>query len=516
MLYLAFIFHMHQPYYVDLLKKEASLPWVRLHATKDYSDMLLVLEKYPRIKQVFNLVPSLIEQIEEYSQNHLQDTYQKLSLKKVEDLSAEEKNFVLQNFFSINPEKVISLFPRYYQLYLKKINAENFSNQDLLDLIVWFNLSWIDPHFRQNDSRLRNLISKARFFTQEDKLLVLSIHQEILENTLSLYRRFFDSGQVELTTSPFYHPISPLLVNTKIALEANPKTTLPEEKFTYPEDLNAQLASGISLFEKYFGQKPQGLWPSEQAVSKEILPFIKEAGINWIVADEAILFKSLKKKRKGQLLYQPYKVKFKDAELNIVFRDRNLSDVLSFVYHRWRQEDAVEHFLYHLKNIAQAFKEDCLVVIAMDGENAWEFYRLDGHPFLNLLYEKLSQADFLRTTTISEYLKTHPPKNYLTRLKPGSWINADFRKWIGNPYKNKAWNYLAQARKELENAKKILPPEKLALAYKQMYILEGSDWFWWYGEQAVEFDKLFRTHLSNFYRIIDKEVPAYLNQPLEP
>ncbi len=518
MLYLAFIFHMHQPYYRNLLTGESPSPWVRLHATKDYSDMVLILEKFPKIKQVFNLVPSLLEQIEDYAKDELKDYYQLLSYKKIDELTPAEKDFIYHNFFKINPEKVIFLFPRYYQLYLKMVNEESFSNQDYLDTVVWFNLVWIDPYFRQNIPQLKELVRKARFFSEEDKITVLEIQKKIVADTICVYKKFSESGQIEISITPYYHPILPLLYNTKTALDANPKTAIPKEKiFHYPQDAQAQINNAVKFFKERFGRAPAGMWPSEQAVSQHILPFIAQAGINWIVTEEALLFKSLRRRRTGKLLYQPYLLEVKGERLNIVFRDRNLSDMIGFVYHRWRTEDAVNDFMYHLENIAKSFgSQDCLVSIAMDGENAWEYYLNDGHNFLQALYERLSEAKFLKTTTISEYLNTHPAKSALKKLKPGSWINCDFTKWIGNPYKNKAWGYLTDARKILQQIKDTLPEEKQALAWKQMYILEGSDWFWWYGEQNPEFDMLFRMHLSGFYRIIGQEVPAYLNSPLEP
>ncbi|MCM8771324.1 MAG: glycoside hydrolase family 57 protein, partial [Candidatus Omnitrophica bacterium] len=491
-------------------------PWVRLHATKDYSDMVLILEKFPKIHLTFNLVPSLIEQIEDYIEGRVREQYLEISSKKIEELTPQEKVFIKAHFFKINISKVISHIPRYYQLYLKKLNNQEFSHQDYLDSIVWFNLAWIDPYFRQAIPELKAIKQKARFFSEEEKQIVLEKQKEIIKGTISVYKRFQDLGQIEVSISPFYHPILPLLYNTKIALEANPKTAVPKDLvFSYPEDVQAQIQNAVDFMYKRFGKKLQGMWPSEESVSEHILPYIIKAGINWIVTDEAILFKSLKKKRSGKLLYQPYLLEREEGVLNIVFRDRNLSDLIGFVYHQWKAEDAVNNFMTHLKNIAQTFKnEDCLVVIALDGENAWEYYPNDGWDFLNLLYQKISEADFIKSVTISEYLNIHPPKQTLAKLKPGSWINADFQKWIGNPYKNKAWEYLIAARKLLTNLSSSLPNP--ALAWKQMYILEGSDWFWWYGDKQPEFDALFRMHLANFYRLLGREIPTYLNSPLEP
>lgn len=515
MLYLAFIFHMHQPYYQNLLTHETSMPWVRLHGTKDYLDMVQILGNYPLIHQTFNLVPSLLEQIEDYTQATVKDKFLELSYKPASELTAQEKEFIRENFFMMNKERVISFIPRYYELYLKKQANKEFNPQDYLDLQVWFNLAWIDPILRQNLPELKAIVKKARFFTEEEKRIVLDKQREILKEIIPAYRKFIASGQIEVSTSPYYHPILPLLYNTKIAQEANPKAVLPKTNFIYPQDAKAQIEEATKFCLEKLGTAPQGMWPSEEGVSEHILPVIIQAGINWIVTDEAILFKSLKKKRRDtRLLYQPHLLKRKGGDLNIVFRDRVLSDLISFVYHSWRTEDAVGDLMKHLENIAHAFKgQDALVTIAMDGENAWEYYPGDGHGFLNSLYQRLSDAKNIKTVTPSEYLKVHPAKEKLKYLACGSWIYGEFGKWIGSHYKNRAWESLAKARKELEDISG-LNEEIVKKAYKQIYIAEGSDWFWWYGEDHGDFDRLFRMHLSNFYSIIGKAPPEYLKTPL--
>ncbi len=493
------------------------MPWVRLHGLKDYLDMVQILEQYPLIHQTFNLVPSLLEQLEDYTQRSAKDKFLELSYKPAKELTPQEKEFILENFFSINKEKVISLFPRYYELYRKREAKKEFNVQDYLDLQVWFNLAWTDSALRKNSPQLKTLVNKARFFSEEEKHIALAQQTEILEEIIPAYKKFMASGQIETTVSPYYHPILPLLYNTKIAKEANLKTILPKVNFAYPQDAQSQINSAVKFYEEKFQIPPCGMWPSEESVSEHILPFIIQGGINWIVTDEAILFKSLKtKKRDTKILYQPHLLKRKDGNLNIIFRDRNLADLISFVYYSWKAETAVDDFMKHLENISAAFKEqDILVTMAMDGENAWEYYPNDGADFLNLLYQKISEAKFLQTTTISDYLKTHPARAEIKRLAAGSWIYGDFGKWIGNPYKVKAWEWLAQARQELDGLK-AQGTGRMELAWKQMYILEGSDWFWWYGENHSDFDRLFRMHLSNFYTLINKDIPGYLKSPLAP
>jgi alpha-amylase/alpha-mannosidase (GH57 family) len=510
MLNLAFIFHMHQPYYKNLLTQESNLPWVRLHGVKDYLDMVQILEKFPKIRQTFNVVPSLFEQVEDYNNGMVKDKFSELTKKPASQLTKQDKDFILNNFFSINKERVIATFPRYYELYLKKQRNTEFSTQDYLDLQLYFNLAWIDPSFRQKIPELRKVSAKERFFKEEDKHIVLDKQLLILKEIIPAYRLFKEKNQIEISVTPYYHPILPLLCNTNIAKEANKKTILPKKEFNYPLDAKKHIDSAVEFYKQRFGASPQGMWPSEEAVSEHILPFIIESGINWIVTDEAILFKSLKlKKRNTKLLYQPHLLKRKKGELNIVFRDRNLSDLIGFNYHGMKETDAVNNFMGHLENIDKAFKgKNTLVTIAMDGENAWEFFRNDGHDFLELLYQRISESDFVKTTTIGEYLKLNPAKTEIKRLSAGSWIYGEFGKWIGNPSKVKCWEWLTDARKALERSKE--PVSELAL--KQMYILEGSDWFWWAGEDPDgSFDRLFRLHLTNFYKLIKQDAPAYLN-----
>jgi len=516
MLYLAFIFHMHQPYYKNLLTQECEVPWVRLHGTKDYVDMVAMLEKYPSIHQTFNLVPSLLEQAEDYTNRTVKDRFLELSYKPAAELTEEEQRFVRENFFMINKDKVISNFPRYYELYFKEMDKRQFTTADYLDLQVWFNLAWIDPYFRNSMPELKQIVNKGRFFTEEEKHTVLDKQIYILEEINPVYKNFSARGQIEITVSPYYHPILPLLCNTNIAKEANTKTILPKTQFAFPQDAQAQIDSAIKFAKERFGGQPQGMWPSEEGVAEHILPFLIKAGVKWIVTDEVILFKSLKKKKRDtRLLYQPHLLKREDGSLNIIFRDRNLSDLIGFNYYKCDAASSVEDFMKHLKNIAAAFDDkDILVTVAMDGENAWEYYTNDGHDFLELLYTRLSEAKFVKTTTISEYLKTHPAEKEIKRLAAGSWIFGEFGKWIGNPHKVKAWEYLALARQELQRLidKKEVIPEA---AWKQMYICEGSDWFWWYGEDYPGyFDRLFRMHLSNFYTILGLQIPQYLKNPI--
>lgn len=533
-LYVAFIWHMHQPYYKNLLTQEIPLPWVRLHGIKDYYDMAAILEKFPEIHQTFNLVPSLIDQLNDYIEDpaKIKDIFLELSAKKATELSSQDKIFILSNFFLANWENMIKPYPRFYELLMKRGEfigndfdaiIKKFSTQDFLDLQVWHNLAWFDPMFKENDPGLDFLVKKGQEFSEEDKAIVLNKQFEILAKIIPLYKKMQDRGQIEVTISPYYHPILPLLCNTEIAKASNPKITLPRQ-FRYPEDARWQVQHAVEHYLKYFQRKPEGMWPAEGAVSEEIIPIIAESGINWIASDEGVLFKTLNKPRTAELLYQPYLINNNGHKMNIIFRDHNLSDLIGFVYARVNPEEATEDFIAHLQKIREHLsgqKEDYLVSIIMDGENAWEFFTRDGWDFLSCLYERLSKEKGIKTTTVNDFLQHNPAKTELKSLFPGSWINTNFNIWIGHEEKNLAWDYLNRARKVLAEYTPKTETERknLALAWRHIYIAEGSDWNWWYGpdnssDNLDEFDLLYRTHLSNFYKLIGQEPPPELSFPI--
>jgi alpha-amylase/alpha-mannosidase (GH57 family) len=320
MLYLSIIYHNHQPYYKNLLTNETDVPWVRLHGTKDYLDMVEMLDKFPDIHLTFNMVPSLMEQIEDYQRGTVRDAFLDISRKKAAGLSEGERQFVTDHFFMINADKVIAMHPRYYELYFKAKAKKHFSCQDMLDLQVWFNLAWIDPLYRGKYAELKAIVNKGRFFTEADKTVVLDKQLEILKNILPGYAGFTKRGLIETIVSPYYHPILPLLYNTNLQMEARPSSVLPARPFSFPEDAQAQIFSAVDYFKSKFDFAPAGMWPSEESVCEHIVPMFIRSGIRWIVTDEAVLFRSLKmKKRDSRLLYQPHVLKRRDGELFAVF-----------------------------------------------------------------------------------------------------------------------------------------------------------------------------------------------------
>jgi len=533
MLHVAFFWHMHQPYYPNPLSGEYSLPWVRLHACKGYYDMISLLEDYSDIRQTFNLVPSLVRQLDDYSRGQAKDLFLKYSQTPAEELSPEEKKFILANFFMCNWETMVKPYPGYWAL-LKKRGLKvpeyrldelirNFSDQEFRDLQVWFNLTWAGHRARKEKGILRELLKKGGGFTEEDKASLLFIQKEIIQKLIPLYRSTQSRGQVEITTSPFYHPILPLLIDWDLASRAMPKVALPGS-FAHPEDAEAQILKAVSLYEDFFGTRPIGMWPSEGSVCPEMIPMVQRAGIRWMASDEGILFKSLPGEAPRSSLYRPYRATFQEAEVSMVFRDRNLSDLIGFTYSKNPVQNSVNDLLTHLRNIHDSLPRnaDGLVVVALDGENAWEYYPDGGFGFLSGLYERLSRDPFLTTVKMGEYLQAHPPEETLHSLHTGSWIDQNFRIWIGSPEDNLAWNCLKRTRMFLQRATSgdsAVSPEKKRLAQEEIYIAEGSDWFWWFGDDFSsdndeEFDRLFRMHLSNVHILLGTVVPDYLKTPI--
>jgi alpha-amylase/alpha-mannosidase (GH57 family) len=534
-LHVVFLWHMHQPFYKDPMTGRYRLPWVRLHGTKDYLDMVEILDEFPAIKQNFNLVPSLLEQLTDYCENGATDTYLETSRKQASELDAEERRFMLENFFLAHWDNMIGLFPRYRELLVKRgthpagselaRTSRYFTDQDFLDLQVLFNLCWVDPLFRTKDPLLSALCRKGRNFTEEDKRMLLEKQMEILGRIISAYRQKAAEGRIELSCSPYYHPILPLLCDTDVARVSMPEVRLPGQRFRHPEDAVKQVRSGIEYFEETFGFRPAGMWPSEGSVSEEVLRIVSREGIKWVATDEGVLANSLRKKLRDAsgeitepgLLYRPYM--FNDV--SIIFRDRVLSDLIGFVYSQWDAARASQDLIHRLLGIRETLPSGgrYLVPIILDGENAWEYYKNDGRDFLLRLYEGLSREERLKTVTVSGSIGENGSGERLGGLFPASWINADFGIWIGHEEDNTAWEYLGHVRDKLEEFEKRNPGTPTEAAWKAIHVAEGSDWNWWYGEDHVsetqeEFDELFRLNLMDVFREMGTEVPEWLFVPV--
>ncbi len=541
--HLALIWHQHQPFYKDLRTQKAVMPWVRLHATKDYYDMVAILDQYPNVHFTVNLVPSLVFQLKDFADNALSDPWLERTLIPADKLTSEDQCWILEHFFYCNWDTMIGPNPRFNELLEKRGRRANssdykkicayFSVQDFLDLQVWFNLAWMDPYWQDHDPLIQSLYKKGRGFEEEDKIKIIDKQREICHKVIEKHSELWRKGQIEISTTPFYHPILPLLCNTDSAQMAMPGSLKPKTPFERPEDARQQVKKALDYMEQIFGQRPKGMWPSEGAVSAESLGIIHESGIQWTATDEGILFNSLRlmndeATRSRTVLYQPFKVDLTDGTKNrnsiqMIFRDHSLSDAIGFVYSRMDPQAAAEDLITHLIKIGEAMNESVqppLVSIILDGENCWEFYHRDGADFLNALYSRLNNHPKIQTTTVSGYLQQYPAQKSLTQVWSGSWINSDFSIWIGHPEDNQSWDLLTEARELIAKEEKIHPelsqdPAFLS-AKESLYIAEGSDWCWWYGDQnsTVQdelFDELFRSHIKNIYKSLQKEPPEKLN-----
>ncbi|GAB4372726.1 MAG: glycoside hydrolase [Elainellaceae cyanobacterium] len=544
-LYVAFVWHQHQPLYKSAVDDEYRLPWVRLHGTKDYLDLVLMLERFPKLHQTVNLVPSLILQIEDYVAGTAFDPYLSLTLSPTDKLDRSQRQFILSHFFDAHHRTMIDPHPRYTELYEhyqqrgEEWCLQHWSADDYGDLMAWHNLAWFDPLF-WDDPDIEQWLTQGKKFTLSDRQRIYSKQREILSQIIPKHRQMQEAGQLEVTTTPYTHPILPLLADTNSGRVAVPQMALPNQRFQWSEDIPRHLRKAKQVYCDRFGCEPKGLWPSEQSVSPAILPYITEQGFQWICSDEAVLGWTLDhffhRDASGtviepEVLYRPYRLETAHGDLAIVFRDHRLSDLIGFTYGNMKPERAAIDLIGHLEAAARTLKarqqqggtaldQPWLVTIALDGENCWEQYALDGKPFLESLYGLLSEHPSLQLVTVSEFLEKFPPTVSLPadELHSGSWVDGSFTTWIGDPAKNRAWDLLTQARQTLAEhpeATEANNPE----AWEALYAAEGSDWFWWFGEghssnHDAMFDQLFREHLAALYQALNLPAPIDLRRPV--
>ncbi len=527
----AFLWHMHQPYYLNPETNKFMMPWVRLHGLKDYLDMPLLAGKYG-IKFTFNLVPSLLDQIEMYCQGYV-DRHQELTKINARELTPEMKKEILRTFFSAHYPTMIHPYTRYRQLYRKQescgsdinLAVEIFSTSEWRDLQVWSNLVWIDPMFR-DESPVRSLFRKERDFTEEDKNQLLEYQIGLLERIIPTYRKLYNERKIDISLTPYYHPILPLLIDTDIAAEAIPDVVLPKNRFDFPEDARWHISNSVKKFKSLFDKDLLGMWPSEGSVSESVLKLARENDIKWVATDEEVLYHSLLKSGLNPGQYSPHTLYTYDGspDVKIFFRDHGLSDKIGFVYSGWETERAVEDFIQSLKNIRKVLKEkleDSVVPIILDGENAWEYFPRDGNEFLSRFCEALVSDNEIEVVSFSEAAESIKPVS-LPSLFAGSWINHNFRIWIGHSEDNNAWDALFETRRTLVDYQKKHPEvdeKKLEKAWRQIHIAEGSDWCWWFGDDHIgpynsKFDELFRAHLRAVYPDLGIDPPSFLMRPI--
>ncbi len=545
--------HMHQPYYREGLKGACHLPWVYLHGIKDYSDMAAHLERYPAMRAVVNFAPVLLEQLDDYAQQldrmlksgvPTQDHMLNF-LGGIEPIptDAVARLTLIQACQRCHAPRMIHPYPAFHRL-LRMIGATDeagvgshgiewhlgyLSEQYFLDLLTWYHLAWLGYSLKQTPLA-QALMAKGNEYSVVDRQALLGLMQACLAGLIPRYRALADRGQIELSMTPYGHPIMPLLNDFNNMRDAQPDAPVPHAA-AYPggvERSRWHLQEGMAVFEHYFGRKPEGVWLSEGGVSEDALALLDELNIRWTATGEGVWRNShllsgspeaaLASK---QSLFAPAKIE--GLQTRVFFRDDGLSDLIGFKYSDWHSDDAVSDFIQHLENIASLSDGKAggqVVSVILDGENAWEYYPENGYYFLNRLYAALSSHATLRMSTFAEQARC-APVSHLPRLAAGSWVYGSFSTWIGSDDKNRGWDYLVDAKLAYDQvlATRSLDAQQQLLATRQLGVCEGSDWFWWFGDynpagSVSDFDQLFRTQLRVLYRLIGVVPPAHLDQVL--
>ncbi len=514
---LALLWHMHQPLYREPETGEYLMPWVRLHATRSYNDMAWILERHPGVRCTVNFVPVLLEQLDDYVAGRARDRFLDLTLRPAADLAPEERQAILRSFFMVGWEQNIQPRPRYWDLLQKRGRdvrhvdlsrvAQGFSDAELTDLQVLFNLAWMGFAAHADEPAVRALEEKGRDYDRADVEALAAVQARILAGIVPRWRALAERGQVELSSTPYYHPILPLVCDTDAARRALPELPLPP-RYQHPEDARWHVRAAREAHARWFGREPAGMWPAEGSVSPEALEVLASEGVRWAASDEGVLLRSLPEgASRLRSLYRPWRF---DAgggrELRMLFRDRSLSDVIGFTYAKVAARHAAQDFSAHVRAVGEAWAAEhqsgpATLGVFLDGENAWEHYPSSGQEFLDRLYAGLEESEEIETVTMSEAV-AEVPGPVVTRIHSGSWIESSYRIWIGHAEDRQAWTALGRAREALAAAEQAgqLEPEKLERARRHVLAAEGSDWYWWYGEdfsteQAAEFDALFRGHV---------------------
>ncbi len=546
---IVFLWHMHQPDYRDIMTGEYYFPWTYLHAIKDYVDMAAHIEAQPAAKAVVNFAPILLEQLDDYAQQIAAYFSTGEKIKDAVLASLVESDLpapgsmaftdLARKYLRANCERMIERFPVFKELAdivvsfdEKPFISRYLNEQFIIDLCMWYHLSWLAEIPRRTDSRIKTLQDKERNYSSADRRELLTIIGELMASIGPRYRKLAEDGKIELCMSPYAHPIVPLLIDLNSAKQAMPDVALPNADF-YPDGRNRarwHLHEGIKVFEHYFGYRPRGCWASEGALSDETLKLLEEEKFSWAATGDSVLHNSLRSHEnhivaseinaKNQSLHRAYH--FYNTRINTFFRDDGLSDLIGFKYATWHSDDAVGDLINHMVSIANHSKDtkNTVISVIMDGENAWEYFPENAYHFLNALYDRLGNHPELELTTYSKLLDEQQPAPVtIPHLVAGSWVYGTFSTWIGDKDKNRGWDMLCDAKQQVDAAlaKRSFTATELAQIEKQLALCEGSDWFWWFGDynpaQSVsDFEYLFRQHLINLYTLIDQPAPAYLHQ----
>ncbi len=534
------LWHMHQPDYRDAISGEYLQPWTYLHGIKDYVDMAALLEAIPGARAVVNFSPTLLQQLDDYAaqiREHrnagvaaLRDPLLAALVTDIGTITDEDRLELIRRCLRANAKRMINRFAAFHQLsdlakhILKHPETIGYcSEQFLADLLVWYHVAWLGETVRLHEPRVKALIQKQRNYSLTDRNELLAIIGELLVETLPRYRFLAQEGRVELSMTPYGHPIMPLLLDIKSTHEAMPEAPLPGNA-PYPggeERVRWHIEEGLRVFEHHFGFRPKGCWPSEGALSNETLKILSDSGFHWTASGESVLRNSLHccGTDTGGCIHRPFKVE--GTDINCFFRDDGLSDQIGFTYADWHSRDAVNNLIHHIQNIASACVDepDRVVSIIMDGENAWEYYPENGYHFLTTLYAGLSEHPEIELTTFSQCLEQNVQSKSLQQLVAGSWVYGTFSTWIGSKEKNRGWELLVEAKQAFDKVidEGRLNDEQRVLAERQLGICEASDWFWWFGdynpsESVQEFDQLYRHQLQALYECLGEPVPESLNE----
>lgn len=538
---IAFIWHMHQPVYQTQPNGIRLMPWARLHAVKDYQNMVQILEKHPDIKLNFNISPTLIDTLEEYSQKNCYDLYSKLAVTPVKDLTDNDKMFILNTFFDVNYPRMISNYKGYAALYNKRyskseIDIDDFSDKEYGDILFWFNFVWFDEHWKNEFPALRDLEKKGKNFSLKDRILIIEIQRQIISKVLPTWKKYLKEKKIGISVSPYFHPILPILINSNDIKSTSSKYAMPDCKINMADDAKAQLESAINRFEEVFDEKPKGCWPSELCLSRRTVEMMADIGFKWTISEDSTLADSLKKEfirdYKGRLeepydLASVYSYTTKNRnEIKLIFRDSIIANQIGFEYPQHDSIDSANDLFERIKiaqdKLRNSPDKTHLLTIAMDGENSWENYEENGSIFLNHLYKLISEDETLETVIVGDYIeRSNLISKCIDKISVGSSTNNNFKFWIAEPTKNIAWKYIQNAKDLIAECSKDKTYSKntIDFAMREIYITQGSDWFWWYGEpnnsgQDHVFDFMFREHLKNIYIALQKDVPDYLQMPL--
>ncbi|HWZ97972.1 MAG TPA: glycoside hydrolase [Candidatus Dormibacteraeota bacterium] len=542
---LVLLWHMHQPQYRDPETGRYVLPWTRLHALKDYWGMVKILEEFPGFHATFNVVPSLGLQLEEYASGKFNEPWFDLAFKNAEQLMREDKSEILSRAFQVNHERLLSRWPRFLELYEWSRPAGGaqalvtFTPRDWRDLQLLSQLAWMDEEWIARDPDVNRLSARGKNFSEADKNILKTKQLEFLKLVLPIYKEAAARGQIELSTTPFYHPILPLICDSDIARVANPGTPLPRRAYRHPEDAREQLRRAREYHERVFGAPPAGLWPSEGSVSDQTLTIAAEEGFKWFGTDEGVLGRTLNVgffrdanglPANSERLYKPWKIQVGGQAITGFFRDHHISDLIGFVYSRMDGKAAAADLHSRLRFLGEKVPSNNPLTISLflDGENAWEYFPGNGREFLREFYGRIQADGDFRALTVSEAIQAAGEIPQNNGIFPASWINANFDVWIGSGEDVAAWELLWDAREAYgrteaahkEGRKDAPSAEALATAKESLLAAEGSDWCWWYGPEHstandAEFDALYRKHLTGIYVALGQTAPDELAKPIK-